>query len=106
MEKRKIPLKSYVTMVILIVLGIFAYFAVEQGKASKVTKILYRLGYKKVSDVKVYGITKVEDMKTKIRGIRYFVIFKDIQTNRYCRGFVLKDFKNNVKQDITCKKGR
>jgi hypothetical protein len=100
---RQIPKKSLYIIAILILLGIATFFLTQDGKSKKVTKILHKVGYKNVKDVKVYGVTKVEDKDTRIQGFKYFVIFKDIDNNQECRGFVSQDFKRNTKKDISCK---
>jgi hypothetical protein len=102
-ETRKIPKQNLIIILIVIVLGIFSYFIAKNGKTSKVTKILYSLNYKNINNIKVYGVTKVEDENTRIQGYKYFVIFTDKTTKKECRGFVMKDFKQNVKKDISCK---
>ena len=101
-QTRAIPTKSFVIIAILILLGVATYFITQNGKAQKVTKILHEVGYTSVSDVKVYGVTKVENKDTKIQGFKYFVIFIDDSTKQECRGFVLKDFKRKTAKDISC----
>ena len=89
-------------MIILILAGFATFFLTEDGKSKKVTKILHKVGYTHVQDVKVYGITKVENKDTRVQGFKYFVIFKNNDTNQKCRGFVLQDFKRHTADDITC----
>ncbi|HIP12183.1 MAG TPA: hypothetical protein EYG73_05625 [Arcobacter sp.] len=101
-QTRAIPKKSFVIMAILILLGAATFFMTENGKAQKVTRILTQLGYTNVSNVKVYGTTKVENKDTKIQGFKYFVIFTNLNTKQECRGFVLKDFKRKTAEDISC----
>jgi len=102
METRPIPLKSYIIMGILVILGIAVYFITQNGKLIKATRILKTLGYNNISNVKVYGKAKVEDKITRIQGFKYFVTFTD-NKNRECRGFILKTFNNKTAQDIDCK---
>lgn len=102
-EVRKISLKTYIYMGIIVVLGAIFFLIAENGKQAKATKILEELGYNKVEDVWVYSIKKVEDMDTKIQGYRYFIKFKDLNTNKICEGFILKDFKHKIDQELTCK---
>ena len=103
MIKRKIPKKTIFYIIILVVLGIATYFMTEYGKSQKVTKILNDLAYKNINNVKVYGITKVEDKVTRIQGFKYFVKFNDNSTHKQCKGFVYKDFKRKLNKDIICK---
>jgi hypothetical protein len=100
---RKISPTTYMYMGIIVILGILGFLLAQGGKASKARAILDQLGYKNVANVKVFGVHKVEDMDTKIQGYKHFVTFTNQATNQECRGFIYKDFKRNVKQDITCK---
>ena len=103
MTTRQIPKKTILYIVILVILGIAIYFMTQYGKSQKVSKILNDLDYKNISDVKVYGVTKVEDKVTRIQGFKYFVKFTDNTNNKLCKGFVYKDFKRKINKDITCK---
>ncbi len=103
METRPIPKSTMIYMVILVILGILTYFLTQNGKSQKVTRILNQLGYTKVANVKVYGITKVEDEVTRVQGFKYFVKFEDLLAHKACKGFVYKDFKQKVDKDIICK---
>ncbi len=101
-EVRKIGKKTWIWMGIIILLGIIVFFIVENGKSVKAEKVLHELGYQQVSDVKVYSITQVENIDTKVQGYKYFVKFKDVKENKECKGFILKDFKHNVDKDLIC----
>ena len=102
-QTRKIPTKSLIIMFILIILGIGTFFITKSGKEAKAIKILHKLGYQQIINVKVFGVTKVEDKNTRVQGFRYFVTFENKQKNQLCRGFILQDFKRKVDQDISCK---
>ena len=101
-QTRKLPKKSLIIITILILLGIATFFLTENGKSQKVSKILNTLGYNNIKDVKVYGVTKVENKDTRVQGFKYFVVFKDLSANQECKGFILKDFKRNSEKDIIC----
>ena len=101
-EVRKIGLKTYIYMGIIVVLGILGFILAEAGKSTKAKEILHNLGYKSVKNVQVYSKHKVEDIDTKIQGYKYFVKFINLDNNKECKGFVYEDFKHNVKQDINC----
>lgn len=103
-EVRKIGLKTYIYMGIIVVLGIIFYILVQDGRSAKATKLLKELGYEHVDSVKVYSIKDFENIDTKIQGKQYFVKFKDLDSNKFCKGFIIKDFKHNVDQDLTCTK--
>ena len=81
-----------IIMIILIGLGIVWYFLVANGQAGKVTKILHKLGYDNVKDVKVYANHQFLREDINVKGYKYTVSFKDLKTNEECKGFVLKDF--------------
>ena len=103
-EVRKLPKKTIVYIVVLILLGIVWYFLVAYGKSAKVTKILYDLGYKNISHVKVYGVHEFLREDINVKGYKYTVNFINNDTNQQCKGFVLKDFKQNITEDLICKK--
>lgn len=102
-EVRKIGRKTWIWIGVIILLGLATFIIVENGKASKAEKVLKELGYEQISDVKVYSITQVENIDTKVQGHKYFVKFKDLKENKECKGFILKDFKHNVDKDLICK---
>ena len=47
-EVRKIPKKTIIYMIIIILLGVVWLYLVSYGKTSKVTKILHSLGYNRI----------------------------------------------------------
>jgi hypothetical protein len=101
-EVRKINKNMSIVIGIIILLGIAVFFMVENGKSSKAKKILIELGYKNIGNVEVYSVTQVENVDTKIQGYKYFVKFKDLEQNKECKGFILKDFKHNIDKDVVC----
>ena len=103
-EVRKLPKKTVFFMIVLIGLGIIWYFLVANGQASKVTKILNKLGYDNVRDVIVYANHQFIREDINVKGYKYTVSFIDLKTNQNCKGFVLKDFKRNVDKDLICTK--
>jgi len=103
-EVRKIPKKTIFIMVILISLGITWYFLVANGQSTKVTKILNKLGYDKVRDVKVYANHQFMRDDINVKGYKYTISFTNIKSLETCKGFVLQDFKRNVDKDLICTK--
>jgi len=103
-EVRKLPKKTIIYMVILGILGIVWFFLVAYGQSTKATNILYMLGYKNVSNVKVYAYHEFLREDTNTKGYKYTVSFTNNDTNEECKGFILKDFKKNVDKDLNCKK--
>ncbi len=102
-EVRPIPKKTLIYIAILAVAGLLGMFIVKDGKAKKATKILTQLGYTKVSDVSVFAKTGFLDEATNVKGYQYSLKFIDLTTHKKCRGFILKDFKGKVAQDLECK---
>jgi len=103
-EVRKLPKKTVIYFIILGVLGVVWYLLVAYGQSVKVTKILYQLGYKNVTKVRVYGNHQFLREDINVKGIKYTVSFVNNDTNEECKGFVLRDFRNNVTKDLICKK--
>ncbi|MEA3383697.1 MAG: hypothetical protein U9Q20_03350 [Campylobacterota bacterium] len=101
-EIRKIPKKTVIIISILALLGVATYFITGYGKASKATKILYTLGYKNVKDVKVYATHQFLREDINVKGFKHTISFIDLEKNEQCKGFVLKDFKQNVEKDLIC----
>jgi hypothetical protein len=102
-EIRKIPKKTFFYIGIVVIVGLVSIFLIKDGKARKATKILTELGYTKVSDVSVFAKTKFLNENTNINGYQYSLKFTDLITNKECRGFIVKDFKGKVAQDLNCK---
>ena len=102
-EVRKLPKKTYMYLIILVIAGILAIFIIKDGKSKKATKVLTQLGYTKVSDVRVFKKTEFVNEQTNIRGFQYSLQFKDLITNKICKGWIIRDFKGKVAQDLECK---
>jgi cell division septal protein FtsQ len=103
-EVRRLPKKTIFFMFILIGLGMLTFFLVADGQANKVTKVLNKLGYKNVADVKVYANHQFIREDINVKGFKYTISFLNLDTNEECKGFVLKDFKKNVDKDLICTK--
>jgi len=103
-EVRKLPKKTIFIIIFLGLLGIIWFFSVAYGQSVKATKILNKLGYKNVSNVKVYANHQFVREDINVNGYKYTVSFINIDTNEQCKGFILKDFKQNVEKDLICQK--
>lgn len=103
-EVRRIPKKTKIYIYIIIALGIVSFFLVDTGKAVKASKILDQLGFKNISDVQVYATQEFLREDINIKGYRYTIKFINKDTNEECKGYILKDLKNNVEKDLLCKK--
>jgi cell division septal protein FtsQ len=103
-EVRKLPKKTIVIMIILGLLGLVWFIVVGYGQSVKAEKILDKLGYKNVSDVKVYANHQFVREDINVNGFKYTVSFTNLDANEKCKGFILKDFKQNVDKDLICQK--
>jgi hypothetical protein len=103
-EVRKISMKTFVYMGIIVLLGIIFFLVAQNGKNAKATEILKQLGYKNIKSIQVFAIHDFENIDTRIQGKKYSLRFKNVDTNEICKGFIIKDFKNNVDKDLLCKK--
>jgi len=103
-EVRKLPRKTVVIMIILVVLGVIWFALGTYGQSVKVSKILKQLGFENFSNVRVYATHEFLREDINVKGFKYTVSFTNHDTNEKCKGFVLKDLKNNVEKDLLCKK--
>jgi len=101
-QVRQLPKNTKIIFVVLLVFSIGIYFLIQNTLKRDTTDILYNLGYKNISKLEVFSKNKVEDKETRIQGFKYFVKFNDLQNNKKCSGFILKDFKRKLAQDISC----
>ena len=102
MSIQKLPKKTIVIIYIIIVLGILSFFLVLNTKEKEVKKILYTLGYKEVKNILVFNKSESINEDTNNMGYRYSIKFNNLITHKNCRGFIWKDFKKNIKEDIKC----
>ncbi|VAY87511.1 hypothetical protein MNB_ARC-1_434 [hydrothermal vent metagenome] len=100
---RKIPKKTLFYIVILIIVGILSIFILDYGKTKKATRILNKLDYHNIKNVTVFSKTQFLNKDTNTKGYQYSLKFLDLNTNKKCRGFIARDFKGNVAQDLECK---
>jgi uncharacterized membrane protein YvbJ len=102
-EIRPIPKKTVIIIAIVIICGIFAYIMNEISKSSKATKVLHAIGYKNIDNVYVAKIMKFKNEDTSVEGNKFTLKFRNLDTNKNCKGFVWADFKKNIIHDIDCK---
>ena len=103
-EVRKLPKKTIIMIISIVILGIISFFIATAGKAVKAEKILAKLGYEDVSDITVYATQEFLREDINIKGLKYTVSFIDNNANKECKGFILQDYKGNVEKDLLCKK--
>ncbi len=102
-EVRKLPKKTIVYIVILVLLGIGGYFIITKSKEVKVEEILVKVGHTNVANVTVFGEHEFLNQETNIKGKQYSIKFTDTSNGKECRGFVFKDYKRNYMKDLECK---
>ena len=102
-EVRKLPKKTIVYIVILVISGIIGFFIISGGKEVKVQKILAKVGYENVADITVFGEHEFLNQEINVKGKQYSIEFTDLNTQKRCRGFVFKDYKRNHMKDLECK---
>jgi hypothetical protein len=102
-EIRKLPKKTIVYMIILVILAVGAMFLVQNGRAIKASVALHKLGFTNISNIVVFSRSEFTNKDTKINGFKYSLKFKDLSSNKQCQGFVLQDFKGNTAKDLDCK---
>lgn len=103
-EIRRLPKKSVITIAVIILIGVGYYILSTQLRNAKLEEILINaLGYKNIQDVYVYKSSQVEDPDTKKKGTLYAVSFRNNETNKECKGFVLFDYKREYSTDLDCK---
>ncbi|RXJ82301.1 hypothetical protein [Arcobacter sp. F2176] len=101
-EVRKIPRKSIIIIVVLIILAIVGYLLITLSRDAKITEVLSSLGYKNVSNVTVYNVSQVEDEETRIRSKLFKVGFTNEETKQECYGFI-NEHNGKFKKEIECK---
>lgn len=100
---RKLPKQTKIIFAMFTVIAIIVYMLTKDTQKKEAGEILFGLGYENFNDLQVYSKKKVEDKITRIQGYKYFVKFNDKSNNKKCKGFILKDFKRKIAQDIICK---
>ena len=103
-EIRKIPKKTMVIIGSLIALGIISFILASAGKVAKAKKILEQLEYTNISKIRVYRTQEILNEEINIKGMRYSVSFFNNETQQKCKGFIVKDYKNNLFEDLLCEK--
>lgn len=101
-EVRKIPKRSIIIIVVLIILAIVGYLLITLSRDAKITEVLNSLGYKSISKVTVYSVSQVEDEKTRIRSKLFKVGFNNDETKQECYGFI-NEHNGKFKKEIECK---
>jgi GrpB-like predicted nucleotidyltransferase (UPF0157 family) len=101
-EVRKLPKKSIIIILVLIIIGIAGFLLITLSKQAKMEEVLGTLGYKNVESVRVYNVSQVEDEVTRRRGELYKISFFNKETNQECHGLIYKN-NNKYREDVECK---
>lgn len=102
-EVRRLPKKTIAWIIGVIIVGIVYFIISTNLRADKITQELAKVGFDNVTDVIIYGKHKMQDQKSKVQGYQYSVSFKDLNTNKNCKGFLLLNFDKSIHKDIECK---
>lgn len=103
METRKLPKKSIIAIVIIILVGLFGFIELKSLKEQKMTEILATMGYSNVKDVVFINKLDVEDKVTRMTSNVYKIKFFDLTSNQTCVGFIHKEKNNTYTKDFDCK---
>ena len=102
-EIRKLPKKTIIIIMILILAGFAVFMTLKVLKEAKMTEILSSLNYKNIKDLEVINKLKVEDKETRYKSKVYKVRFYDNNLNKMCIGFVHMGRYNKNSVDLDCK---
>ncbi len=102
-EVRKLPKKTIISILILVILGLMSFFILKELKEEKMSEILLSLEHKNIKDIQVINKLSVEDKKTKYKSTVYKVKFFDKDTTKTCIGFIQLKRDNTYSEDLDCK---
>lgn len=101
---RRLPKKTIYIIIAIILLGVGALIVVNVSQHMKMQEILQTLGYPNTSSITIYNKTPMQDDATMERSELTKLKFSDLNTNKECFGFVLKNKKTGkYTKDIDCK---
>lgn len=101
-EVRKLPKKTIIMIIILIIVTIAGFLLITISKQLKIEEVLNSLGYNNIKKVRVYNISEVEDKKTRKKGELYKISFFNKDINKECIGLILRN-EEKYEEDIECK---
>ncbi len=102
-EIRRLPLKTVIIIIVLILAGIGVFILLKTLKQDKMTEILATLGHSNIKKIEVINKLSVEDKETRYKSKVYKVRFYDNDTNKTCTGFILMGRYNKYTKDFDCK---
>lgn len=102
-EVRKLPRRTIIIIIVLILSGIAVFTILNTLKQDKMTEILATLGHNNIKEIEVINKLSVEDKKTRYKTKVYKVRFYDKNTNKTCIGFIHMGRDNKNSKDFDCK---
>ncbi|MBU0923312.1 hypothetical protein KKG81_00390 [bacterium] len=102
-EVRKLPKKTIISIIIIIVLGMGVFFLLKDLKEQKLTEILATIGHNNIKSLEVINKLSVEDSETRYKSSVYKVVFYDNNLKQTCIGFIHRNRDGNYTKDFDCK---
>ncbi len=102
-EVRKLPKKTIIIILILIVLFGIGFIILQNLKTQRLVEIVSTLGHKNVQNMEVINKLSVEDKITRYKSKVYKVRFFDKELNKTCIGFIHIKKDNKFEEDLDCK---
>ena len=102
-EVRKLPRKTIIIIIVLILAGIAVFMTLKTLKQDKMSEILATLGHDKINNIEVINRLSVEDKKTRYKSRVYKVRFYDINLDKTCVGFIHMGRYDKKTKDLDCK---
>ncbi len=102
-EVRKLPRKTIVIIIVLILAGLAVFMTLKTLKQDKMTEILATLGHENINKIEVINRLSVEDKETRYKSKVYKVRFFDKNLNKTCVGFIHMGRYNKNTKDFDCK---
>ncbi len=102
-ETRKMPRKTIITISIIIVLAVFYFLMNMVSKQTQVETALKNLNIN-YKNLKVFTSASVKHNETGTNGYQFTVRFTNIDTNEFCKGFILVLNDGQHIPDLVCEK--
>jgi hypothetical protein len=102
-EVRKLPKKTIISIIIIIVLGMGVFFLLKDLKEQKLTEILATIGHNNIKSLEVINKLSVEDTETRYKSSVFKVTFYDNDLKQSCIGFIHRNRDGSHTKDFDCK---
>ena len=100
---RRLPKKTIIMIIILIVLGLVVFLGLKSLKEQKLGEVLVSIGHTNIKDLTVINKLSVEDKETRYKSDVYKVMFFDKDLKQTCIGFIHKERDGHFTKDFDCK---